>query len=182
MPSSWTMSISALQAHTFAISSIAMLSISAPVPVPPCSVVEGQPEEVVLGEQLAQVVRILGLLVDLRRPRRHPLLGDLADRVAEIEMLLGNRVGVGEDFHGSAIVSRGYAAPMSVGFSLFLIAAGAILRYAVTWDPNGVNIETVGLILMIVGIVGLVISLAWMATAASRTRDVSSRPPPPPVP
>ena len=35
---------------------------------------------------------------------------------------------------------------------------------------------------MIVGIVGLVISLAWMATAASRTRDVSSRPPPPPVP
>ena len=68
---------------------------------------------------------------------------------------------------------------MSVGFSLFLIAAGAILRYAVTWNPNGVNIETVGLILMIVGIVGLVISLAWMATAASRTRDASSRPPPP---
>ncbi len=68
---------------------------------------------------------------------------------------------------------------MSVGFSLFLIATGAILRYAVTWNPNGVNIETVGLILMIVGIVGLVISLAWMATAASRTRDVSSRPPPP---
>ena len=71
---------------------------------------------------------------------------------------------------------------MSVGFSLFLVAAGAILRYAVTWEPNGVNIETVGLILMIVGIVGLVISLAWMATAASRTRDVPSRPPPPPVP
>jgi hypothetical protein len=68
---------------------------------------------------------------------------------------------------------------MSVGFSLFLIASGAILRYAVTWEPNGVNIETVGLILMIVGIVGLVISLAWMATAASRTRDVSTRPPPP---
>ena len=67
---------------------------------------------------------------------------------------------------------------MSVGFSLFLIASGAILRYAVTWNPNGVNIETVGLILMIVGIVGLVISLAWMATAASRTRDVSTRPPP----
>jgi hypothetical protein len=69
---------------------------------------------------------------------------------------------------------------MSVGFSLFLIAVGAILRYAVTWEPNGVNIETVGLILMIVGIVGLVISVAWMATAASRTRDVPSRPPPPP--
>jgi uncharacterized protein DUF6458 len=69
---------------------------------------------------------------------------------------------------------------MNVGASLFLIAAGAILRYAVTWEPNGVNIETVGLILMIVGIVGLVISLAWMTTAASRARDVPPRPPPPP--
>jgi hypothetical protein len=66
---------------------------------------------------------------------------------------------------------------MSVGASLFLIATGAILRYAVTWDPQDVNLETVGLILMLVGIVGLVISVAWMATAASRNRDV---PPPPP--
>jgi hypothetical protein len=68
---------------------------------------------------------------------------------------------------------------MSVGFSLFLIASGAILRYAVTWEPNGVNIETVGLILMIVGIVGLVISVAWMATAARR--DPTAPPPRPPV-
>jgi hypothetical protein len=68
---------------------------------------------------------------------------------------------------------------MSVGFSLFLIAAGAILRYAVTWEPNGVDIEVVGLILMIVGIVGLVISIAWMATAARR--GTTAPPPPPPV-
>jgi hypothetical protein len=66
---------------------------------------------------------------------------------------------------------------MSVGVSLFLIAAGAILRYAVTWQPEGVNLETVGLILMIVGIVGLVISVAWIATAARRG---STAPPPPP--
>jgi hypothetical protein len=72
---------------------------------------------------------------------------------------------------------------MNVGASLFLIAAGAILRYAVTWEPNGVNIDTVGLILMIVGIVGLVISLAWMASAASRARgDVPPPPRPPPPP
>ena len=68
---------------------------------------------------------------------------------------------------------------MSVGASLFLIAAGAILRYAVTWDPQDVNLETVGLILMIVGIVGLVISVAWMATAARR--GTTAPPPPPPV-
>ena len=68
---------------------------------------------------------------------------------------------------------------MSVGFSLFLVAAGAILRYAVTWEPNGVNIETVGLILMIVGIVGLVISVSWMAAAARR--GTTTPPPPPPA-
>jgi Domain of unknown function (DUF6458) len=63
---------------------------------------------------------------------------------------------------------------MSVGFSLFLIAAGAILRYAVTWNPNGVNIETVGLILMIVGIVGLAIGLFLF----TRARPTAMSPPP----
>ena len=73
VPSSCTISISALEAQALATSSMAMLSISVPVPVPPCSTSNGQPEQVVLGEQLAQVLRILGLLVDLRRARRHPL-------------------------------------------------------------------------------------------------------------
>ena len=49
---------------------------------------------------------------------------------------------------------------MSIGASIFLIAAGAILRYAVTAEVSGVELQTVGLILMIVGIIGLVISLA----------------------
>ncbi|HET8822441.1 MAG TPA: DUF6458 family protein [Thermoleophilaceae bacterium] len=44
--------------------------------------------------------------------------------------------------------------------SIFLIALGAILRYAVNVTVEGIEIETVGLILLIVGIVGLVISLA----------------------
>jgi heme/copper-type cytochrome/quinol oxidase subunit 2 len=50
----------------------------------------------------------------------------------------------------------------SIGFSLFLIAAGAILRYAVTASVEGVSLTTVGLILMIIGIVGLVISLLFV--------------------
>ena len=41
-----------------------------------------------------------------------------------------------------------------------LIAVGAILRYAVTVTVSGIELQTVGLILMIVGIIGLVISLA----------------------
>jgi Co/Zn/Cd efflux system component len=50
--------------------------------------------------------------------------------------------------------------------SIFLIAVGAILRYAITVTVEGVEIDTVGLILMVVGIIGLVISLAvtFMAT------------------
>jgi hypothetical protein len=49
---------------------------------------------------------------------------------------------------------------MGIGTSIFLIAVGAILRYAVTVTVQGVELQTVGLILMIVGIIGLVISLA----------------------
>jgi hypothetical protein len=49
---------------------------------------------------------------------------------------------------------------MGIGMSIFLIATGAILRYAITVTVSGVELETVGLILMIVGIMGLVISLA----------------------
>jgi hypothetical protein len=48
---------------------------------------------------------------------------------------------------------------MTVGGSLFLIAVGAILYFAVTADLAGVDIQTVGLILMIVGVVGLAIGL-----------------------
>ena len=57
---------------------------------------------------------------------------------------------------------------MTVGTSLFLIAAGAILRYAVTASVSGVSLATVGLILMIVGGVGLVISLYYIATRSPR--------------
>ena len=49
---------------------------------------------------------------------------------------------------------------MGIGTSIFLIAVGAILRYAVTVTVQGVEIDTVGLILIVVGIIGLVISLA----------------------
>jgi heme/copper-type cytochrome/quinol oxidase subunit 2 len=55
-----------------------------------------------------------------------------------------------------------------LGTSIFLIAVGAILRYAVTATTSGISIHTVGLILMIVGIVGLVLSLFWMFAWSSR--------------
>jgi Domain of unknown function (DUF6458) len=51
---------------------------------------------------------------------------------------------------------------MALGTSLFLIAVGAILRYAVSDSLEGIDVPTIGLILMIVGIVGLLISLFTM--------------------
>ncbi len=54
---------------------------------------------------------------------------------------------------------------MRIGASLFLIALGAILRFAVTTrNTHGFNIATAGVILMIIGVVGLIISLIRMST------------------
>lgn len=59
---------------------------------------------------------------------------------------------------------------MTVGSALFLIAVSAILRYAVTASVSGISRGTVGLILMIVGGAGLVISLFYLATRSPRRR------------
>jgi hypothetical protein len=56
---------------------------------------------------------------------------------------------------------------MTIGTSLFLIAVGAILKYAVDTTVAGLDIQTAGLILMIVGVVGLVIGL-FLATQTGR--------------
>ena len=48
---------------------------------------------------------------------------------------------------------------MGIGTSIFLIALGAILYFAVNADVSGLEISTVGLILMICGVLGLVITL-----------------------
>jgi hypothetical protein len=61
---------------------------------------------------------------------------------------------------------------MPTGTSIFLIAVGAILRYAVTATVSGISLATVGLILMIVGIVGLLFSLLYMFTWAPRRGQV----------
>jgi hypothetical protein len=59
---------------------------------------------------------------------------------------------------------------MEIGTSLFLVAAGAILRFAVTTTAQGFNIHSIGVILMIVGGIGLLISLLWMTVWADRRR------------
>jgi hypothetical protein len=53
---------------------------------------------------------------------------------------------------------------MRIGASLLLIAVGAILKFAVTAQPNGINLPTVGVVLMIVGVLGLVITALMLST------------------
>ena len=47
---------------------------------------------------------------------------------------------------------------MGIGVSIFLIAVGAILAFAVEFDVSGVDINVVGYILMIVGLIGLIMT------------------------
>lgn len=61
---------------------------------------------------------------------------------------------------------------MTTGTSILLIAIGAILRYAVTATVSGISLQTVGLILMIVGIVGLVLSLFYILSLRPRRAAV----------
>jgi hypothetical protein len=63
---------------------------------------------------------------------------------------------------------------MTLGTSLFLIAVGAILKYAVTAHVAGIDLHTAGLILMIVGVLGLLLGLfLW-----NRDRTSAGAPPP----
>jgi hypothetical protein len=64
-----------------------------------------------------------------------------------------------------------------------LIAAGAILKWAVTAHVNGFNIQTAGTVLFVVGLVGLVLALIYTFWWARRdpydeTRVVRRQPPP----
>jgi uncharacterized protein DUF6458 len=57
---------------------------------------------------------------------------------------------------------------MGIGTSLVLIAVGAILKFAVTDSVAGVSLATVGLILIIAGAIGLLISLLLIVSARER--------------
>src|SRR5258708_182408 len=67
-----------------------------------------------------------------------------------------------ESIHPSGDTRRRFG--MGIGVSLILIAAGAILTWAVNATVSGLDINTVGVILMIVGAIGLVLSLMFWST------------------
>ena len=53
---------------------------------------------------------------------------------------------------------------MGIGVSLFLIAVGAILTWAVNAEVSGLELQTIGIILMVVGAVGGLISLIFWSS------------------
>ena len=64
---------------------------------------------------------------------------------------------------------------MGIGTSLFLIAVGAILYFAVNATVSGLSIATVGIILMVVGVIGLLISIFMLSADRRRTTVVRDR-------
>ena len=77
---------------------------------------------------------------------------------------------------------------MGIGVSILLIAVGAILAFAVDYDISGLELSVVGWILLIVGVLGIILTLViWgprrrTATARVEERRVyDDRPPPPAV-
>ena len=69
---------------------------------------------------------------------------------------------------------------MGIGASLLLIAAGAILVWAVNYEVGGVDLDAVGWILLVVGIVGALLSLIfWSSWGGWRRRETVVRDEPP---
>jgi uncharacterized protein DUF6458 len=60
---------------------------------------------------------------------------------------------------------------MSIGVSAFLIIAGAILRFAVTWSPQHIDLQVIGVILMIAGGVGLIAAIVLMTMKRRNQRS-----------
>ena len=92
-PSSWTARMSPVVAQARLSCSTARQTVRSSPPSPPCSVRERQGQDVVIGQQPAQVLGELAGAVDLGGTRRDPLVGQHADGVAEHLVLLAEAVG-----------------------------------------------------------------------------------------
>ena len=66
-----------------------------------------------------------------------------------------------------------------IGFGIFLVAVGAILRYAVTAEVAGIDIGTVGVILMVAGAVLFFLSLFFVIWGRQSAAGGPPGPPPP---
>jgi len=63
------------------------------------------------------------------------------------------------------------AITVTIGGSVALIVIGAILRFGVTWHPAHVDLQVIGVILMIAGVLGMALSLVFMAMRRNDRRS-----------
>jgi hypothetical protein len=77
---------------------------------------------------------------------------------------------------------------VSIGGSIALIIIGAILKWGVTWKPQNINLEAIGIILMCGGVAGLIVSIAFTVRRSRRVAGAQvyeerhyTEPPPPPT-
>lgn len=75
---------------------------------------------------------------------------------------------------GASVVTMGV---MRLGTSIFLLAVGAILSFAVTVSVSGIDVGTVGLILMAVGVLGIVLEFALFRPRSRVSTTVTSADP-----
>jgi uncharacterized YccA/Bax inhibitor family protein len=68
-------------------------------------------------------------------------------------------------------VTEEQEATMSTGLSIALIAVGAVLTFALEREAEGINLDAVGIILMIVGVIGLVISALFWSNWGPYSRE-----------
>ena len=64
---------------------------------------------------------------------------------------------------------------MGIGVSLFLIAVGAICYWAVEFDVAGLDESAIGVILMVIGALGLLLSLLFWSSFSPRRRETVVR-------
>jgi Domain of unknown function (DUF6458) len=64
---------------------------------------------------------------------------------------------------------------MTIGSSIVLMAIGAILKWAVTAHVSGINLQTAGTVLFVLGILGLILSVLYTFVWSRSTRTATTR-------
>jgi len=70
---------------------------------------------------------------------------------------------------------------MTIGVGIFLMVLGAILAFAVQTDVPGINVNSLGIILLLIGLVAVLYSLVFWSNLTPWGRRRNHRPPPPRV-
>lgn len=83
------------------------------------------------------------------------------------------RTGRGDPWNSRALwkVPEEVAIAVTIGASVALIVIGAILRFGVTWQPAHVDLQVIGVILMVAGVLGLALSLLFMVLRRNDRRS-----------